>query len=497
MERKAAVIEYEDVDTIVTSCPPDDGWVEREFRGIDLSDERLNQRLIKTAGAFAKSPVSPINEASGNWAATQGSYRLFNNPKVTSEEILRPHQKETVKRMLRYGGTTLVLQDTVFFSYGKHPNTRDLGPIGKGESSTDRGLIMHNAFAVTTSGVPLGILSQRIWARPEVLDESKQEKIARLQLSSIDEKESSKWLLALQETRDLAPSSLKVVTIADRESDFFEFFTAAVANDEDRRAFFLIRAKTDRKLVPTESDDCTCITEALTGTRATGRLSVEIPSNGKRKKRVATVEIRFIEITLTPPQKRGKARNSGSSEPIAVTAISACEVNVPEGCEPISWVLLTNLKIKTHDDAVEKIEWYGRRWGIEIWHKAIKSGCKVEDCLLETGERLKRYLTLASIIGFRLLHITCLARTNPDAPCTDLLSAQEVEALSIRVTKKLPSQTKIPTLREAVRMIGGLGGHLGRKCDKEPGITTLWRGIMRLSEDVEMLSAYRAASDTS
>ncbi len=40
-------------------------------------------------------------------------------------------------------------------------------------------------------------------------------------------------------------------------------------------------------------------------------------------------------------------------------------------------------------------------------------------------------------------------------------------------------------------MIGSLGGHLGRTSDGDVGITVMWRGLMRLHEDVEMLRAHR------
>jgi hypothetical protein len=35
------------------------------------------------------------------------------------------------------------------------------------------------------------------------------------------------------------------------------------------------------------------------------------------------------------------------------------------------------------------------------------------------------------------------------------------------------------------------GGHLGRKADGDAGITVMWRGLMRLYEDVEMLRAHK------
>jgi hypothetical protein len=111
----------------------------------------------------------------------------------------------------------------------------------------------------------------------------------------------------------------------------------------------------------------------------------------------------------------------------------------------------------------------------------LKSGCNVENCLLETAERLERYLALFSIIGVRLMHVTYLAREQPDIPATEAFSKEEVEALHLRVKRTLPP-AEPPTLREAVRMLGSLGGHLGRKCDKEPGMTVIWRGWLRLYE---------------
>jgi len=480
-------IAYDDVKAAIDAGPQEVDWVRQEFIGVELSDKRLDRRLITTAEHLARSPTSPINEACGSWADTQAAYRLFNNRRVTPQGILKPHTNETVKRMAACGGPVLVMQDTVFFSYGKHPNTRGLGPIGKSNSSHERGLVMHNALAFTTSGVPLGILSQRIWARRDVSDETGPERVERLACTPIDEKESVKWLQALRDTVDRTPPGVQVVTVADRESDFFEF----IAEAADRRALYLIRGRFDRRLVAEESEGAKTIVEALAVAPILGTLQVDIPGNGKRKARSATVEVRIAQVTIEPPHKRRKAKDTASIEPMSVNVIAATEQNPPAGTEAISWVLLTNLSVKDFDSAAEKIDWYGRRWGIETWHKVLKSGCKVEDCLLETADRLKRYLALFSIIGFRLMHVTLLARARPDAPSTDVFTSEEVEALHIRVKRQRPPK-EAPPLREVVRMIGGLGGHLGRQCDGEPGITVMWRGLMRLCEDVEMLRSFKA-----
>ncbi len=104
--------------------------------------------------------------------------------------------------------------------------------------------------------------------------------------------------------------------------------------------------------------------------------------------------------------------------------------------------------------------------------------------MLEHAERLARYLALFSIIGVRLMYIGYLARAQPELPAREVFSALEIEALHLRMTKEIPTLPKPTTLRETVRLIGKLGGHLGRKCDGEPGVTVLWRGWMRLYEVV-------------
>ncbi len=477
-----------EVRTIMEAGTGSAEWLREEFFGVDLGDRRLDRRLIKTAESLGKSPASPINEACGDWASTQAAYRLFDNDKASPDAIREPHIVATTQRMVACGGPVLVAQDTVFVSYGEHPKTRGLGPIGKSNEAHDRGLIMHNALAFTASGVPLGLVSQNIWARRDVPDEQFVEKILRLQCTAVEEKESSKWLLALRETVARTPKGVQVVTIADRESDFFEFLTAA----KELGARYVIRACRDRKLVPEENAGWETMIEALAAAPVLGSLEVAIPGNGKRKARTAAIEVKVAQATIQPPQRRGHARDSGSTDPITVRVIGATESAPPAGQEAVSWVLLTNLPVADFHAACEKVQWYGRRWGIETWHKVLKSGCKVEDCLLETGARLARYLTVFSIIGVRLMHVAYLARAQPDLPATEVFSKEEIEALHVRMYKALPPAEPL-TLREVVRLIGRVGGHLGRKCDGEPGMTVLWRGWMRLYEDVLMLRAAKQA----
>jgi len=117
--------------------------------------------------------------------------------------------------------------------------------------------------------------------------------------------------------------------------------------------------------------------------------------------------------------------------PIQIYAVYVKEVNCPKGVEPLEWMLLTDVGVKSFRDAVERISWYGRRWNIEVYHKVLKSGCRVEDCRLETVEveRLIQYLTVISIIGWRIYWMSQINRQYAGGDCKIVLTEHEWKAL--------------------------------------------------------------------
>ena len=123
-----------------------------------------------------------------------------------------------------------------------------------------------------------------------------------------------------------------------------------------------------------------------------------------------------------------------------------------------------------------------------MWHKILKSGCKLEARQLESAARLERCLALYSVIAWRILYATMLARAVPEAPCTVLLDDDEWQALYCATHRTATPPATPPTMRTAVRWIGQLGGFLGRKGDGEPGVTVLWRGFQHL---VDLTTMYR------
>jgi Transposase Tn5 dimerisation domain len=126
--------------------------------------------------------------------------------------------------------------------------------------------------------------------------------------------------------------------------------------------------------------------------------------------------------------------------------------------------------------------WRQCGWITEVWHKVLKSGCQIEARQLASRERLERCLTVYSVIAWRVLQAVLLARAAPDLPCTALLEADEWQALWCAIHRSPTPPTHPPTLQEAVRWLGRLGGHLGRKRDGEPGVTVLWKGFQHLAD---------------
>lgn len=166
-------------------------------------------------------------------------------------------------------------------------------------------------------------------------------------------------------------------------------------------------------------------------------------------------------------------------------AVYAYEIKPPEQEEPVEWMLLTNLPVSNFQEALEKVRWYCLRWRIEMYFKVLKSGFKVEDCRLASADRLVRYLTVMSIVAWRLFMITLIARTDPQTPCTAFLSALEWKVLFRRVNKGTSLPENAPSMGEVVVWIARLGGFLARKSDGRPGTVTLWRGWKRLTDLTE------------
>jgi hypothetical protein len=121
-----------------------------------------------------------------------------------------------------------------------------------------------------------------------------------------------------------------------------------------------------------------------------------------------------------------------------------------------------------------------RRWGIEVYHHTLKSGCLIEDRQFGSAKGLTNCLAVDMIVAWRILYMTRLGRAVPDLPCTAVFTEDEWQSLYTvaHPNRSLPEQP--PSLNEVIRIIAKLGGPIGRKSDGPPGVESLWVGLGRL-----------------
>lgn len=444
-------------------------WIRYELSAISLGDERLNWRLLDSASKLALRPNVSINQACDDWADSKATYRLFANAKTKAEKVLAPHQKRTRERLAEQE-RCLVIQDSTLLDYSHHPRKQGLGPIGTTQQQ-QQGLVMHSALATTLAGLPLGLLSQQIWARPEAKPEEQAatEAVSRRTVP-IAEKESNKWLVALSASVTDKPAHTQLITVGDAEADIFELFDHARTLQTD----LLIRAGQNRAVSDPEVG---LLWPVLEKQAIVGHVQVQVTKRENQPARTATVAVRYTSLILRPPQHL-----RSQLKPCSLYAVCAQEVNPPPDVEPLDWLLLTTVPVCSFDDAVERLAWYCQRWQIEILHKILKSGCRIEQAQLASQKRLLPFIALFTIIAWRLFWLTFLARSDPDAPASTLLAPQELNALYTFLHKQPLPDSLHPTVHQATRWIAKLGGFLNRKHDGDPGVTVIWRGWQRLAD---------------
>jgi Domain of unknown function (DUF4338)/Transposase DNA-binding/Transposase Tn5 dimerisation domain len=446
-------------------------WAEEEFGRVRFHDARLKERLYQIAKDFAGCSKGPIPERCGTKARTMGAYRFLQNPKVSMDVLLTAHKEATIER-IRQHRIVLAPQDTTSLNYNTHPMKEGLGPIGTKRTEAV-GLLLHDTMAFSEQGTPLGILDAQAWAR----DPKDKGKSARRKHLPIEQKESRKWLRSFRkvaEIQKVCPHT-KLISIGDRESDIYELFLEATQDPDGPGLLVRMNRSAARKVgrVP--------LWDYMAKRPVDGTIPLHIPHSGSRQARDTILDVRFAEVELKPPNR---LKHHG---PIRAWVVYVHEQRkyVADG-SPIEWMLMTTVEVRTFEDAQQRVQWYGRRWGIEVYHRTMKSGCRIEDRYLDPSGGLKACIGIDMVVAWRVFHLTMLARETPDAPCTGFFTDEEWQALCIYTSKNPVPPKQPPTTAQASRLVGTMGGYLGRKADGPPGTKSLWRGLQRLEPATEM-----------
>lgn len=455
---------------------------QEHFGSAELGDARRTRRLVKTAELVMGRPSGTLPQKLRGWNELVGLYRLAGRPEVTHPAVLEPHRRRVASAMRREPGPVLPVHDWTELDYTTRTSLKCLGQIGKGGG---RGYICHNTLAVTPGRRVLGLAGQVLHRRRRV-PAGERPKATR----EHPQRESRLWRRGC-EAVGAAPAGSLWVDVCDRGADLYEF----LAYEARHGRHFVVRAAKDRNL---DGPDHVGSDRVHLKLFAYAR---DLPDLGRREVRVAApglpggerravVRVAAGDADVSRPRVKSGDYDPRRQPSLRLRAIHVKEVDPPAGVDALEWTLLTDLPADTFAAAGEKVDWYACRPVVEELHKAMKTGCGIENPRFESEARLEPVIALLSVVAALLLQLRQLAK---DAEADRTPATAVVPRLYARVLAG-PRRGGGPpdmTVRQFFLALARLGGHPGRAADGWPGWLTLWRGWAELQSMVRGVLAVR------
>lgn len=423
-------------------------WVCDQFSKIDVRDRRLQNRAVDIAEGCAKRPEESLAGRFDTWAEQKAAYRFFSNPKITHQALQQPHYREVLEKARYSAELVLFIQDGSELLFNSHPWTHGLGPTA---DSNGNGLMFHSCLVAkyheSKKTEILGLGYQETWVRPE-------------KKSPNDSKESAVWLRTLQK---MGRPRKNWVSVGDRANDIYDFLHHA----DDLGWNFVVRARHDRKVEINRTLER--LFPWIRRQTAKCKSKLFLKAKGQEFSGEVGLEITWVKAKLLSPSNK---------KPVTTTEeVTYIRVWCPERPK-LEWLLITNLPVEDKEAVLRIIEIYRRRWLIEDYHKAVKTGFRIEENQLKYASRIQALFGLIGVMATQLLAIREYYRVSPT---TSVEAA--VPGLWIKLVER-KFNAKLTTVREFWRCLARMGGFIGRKSDGDPGWQTIWKGYMKLQDMV-------------
>lgn len=519
--------------------------ISNELEEICFGDTRIDKRAKILLESFYTGIHSGLTSSCGGKAEIKAAYRFFDNDFVDYNQILKPHYSKTIERIK---GHKIVgfSQDTSDIDMKHMEIVKNLGVL----NDTERpGCSLHPVIAFTPDKLCLGVVNTKFIIRQaEELG-----KKTPNNLRHIEDKESFRWIEGYKVACEVAKNcpETKCVSIGDRESDIYELLLEAT--NPTNKAHLIVRAWHNRKVdLPISEEHQRLIDEnikienenkslSLTNKNAIknktirflsleqrevfkrNKLSIEknksliktnkniiledqriqntflsqlhrgidigtvefkLDGRDGKKSRIVKQNIRAIRVDLIP------SKHKKNLSKVSINAVLLEEIDAPVGEEPVRWMFLTTLPIDSLEDIQLIIKLYISRWGIELFFKVLKSGCKIEELQFKEGSRLLSCISLYMIVAWRVLYTTFLGRECPDLPCSILFEPDEWQSVYATHMKAIPPKEP-PKLSEFMLMVAALGGYQARKSQGPPGMIVVWKGLQKVYGLSEGWAMYR------
>jgi hypothetical protein len=461
-------------------------WAREEFGGAELGDGRRTDRAVRMAARAAENPGGKISRVFCDDAERQGAYDFLESGHASAAALIKAMAAATAKRaseqsfaFVALDGSSITLTDRV--------GSKDFGSVGT-LSAGARGLKVVNGLACNPNGAPLGLLSQVWWARTDASSQRPKTKCARNRKRKVEEKETKHWIEAIvQAAAHADDAEVRLWFQLDREGDNRHILSTLSKTTH----WFTVRSSWDR-LIEATGKDKQYLRQWLARQAPGGDYSLNVTEGPHRSARHARIDVRWGRVVL-----RLRDRWAKTERKLEVTAVWAREEGTcPPDEKPVDWLLLTNRRVDSLEDACFVVRGYTQRWRVEEFHKTWKSGaCKVEQSQLRSCHAVVLWATILAAVAARIERLKILARTTPDKPATVEFSSHEIRALIVlmrEIKKRNETIPDAPTIGQATNWIARLGGYTGKSSGGPPGSITIRRGLEKLRPAAVVVAALEA-----
>lgn len=440
-------------------------WAHQTFSHADLGDRRRTKRLVSLASALANHLGQSLVQSLKSPAGIEAAYRFTRNSSIQAQDIAQAGFEATASQVKGYD-CVLALEDTTSLEF-KHATVREqMGHTTSHRQS--KGMHAHSVllFAPEQQHV-VGLIEQSRWTR-NVEEYGQNQRHAK---RAYDTKESYKWERASRAMAERLGTDIgRVISICDREADIIEYLSYKTAQQQR----FVVRSMQSR-CIEQSSEKLYQYSQSL---QEAGVRTVPVRQKGGRKARDAQCQVRYAPVTVKMP-----ANKQGDSVPLYYVGCE--EVGVEKG---LCWHLLTSEKITSAADARRILNYYEKRWLIEEFHKAWKSGgAQVENLRMQTKENLEKMVVILAFIAARLHQLRYLGLNQEQAKkesCETILSPLAWKLLWSKLNKSKPPR-KPPTVHWAYLSLGKLAGWYDSKRNGRVGWERLWQGWFKLQTILE------------
>ena len=427
-------------------------------------------------------PTAVINRVAAGRSDMVGYHRFLKNESVNQELMMESHYGYISGKVS--GEDLICIQDTTEYNYQHHSGLIGSDELGTISNGISLGLRVHPVLVTDAKdGFAYGLSSLQILNRQGQSRDKFERKYNTL---PIEEKESNRWLVAIEESKKRLSKARSLTFVSDRESDIYQLWSRV----PDERTHLVIRSSFLRKF--TDIEDQTEITP-FSPLTVLGQTKITLPARAEKrtKSREALLELSVQQVWTLKPATLRQQKDNKDPDRIALTMVAVKEIIPPDSTitDPVTWFLLTDLPVNSLEEALNVVNIYKKRWHIEqLFRLSKKKGFALEESQLERAHSLENLIALVFIAAIRIYQMVS-SRHNQDRSGTDIFDQDELDLLEkLRPglegrTERSKNKNKLHNLAYYLWVVARLGNWKPEDRDP-PGPITFKRGW-------ETLKSYR------